>query len=89
MANLLKKIEVGNPLINLEMWALYEEHQAIKTDEQLANFYHKLLNINEVFYICNRKNPTFENFIYSMISFSTNVDVNPLYFLMQQTIHEN
>lgn len=89
MANLLKKIEVGNPLINLEMWELYKEHQAIKTDEELANFYHKLLDIQEVFYMCNRRNPVFEAFIYNMIAFSTGVDVNPIFFLMQQTLRDH
>lgn len=89
MQNYLKKIEVGNPLINLEMWELYQEYQTLKTDEQLVNFYHKLLDIVEVFYMCNRKNKVFENFIYSMIAYSTGVDVNPVFFLMQQTLRDH
>lgn len=89
MPKILKKIEVGNPLINLEMWNLYSEHEALKTDEQLASFYHKLLDILEVFHMCNRKNPLFESFIYSMIAFSTGQDESPLYFLMQQTLRDH
>ena len=89
MANLVKKIEVGNPLINLELWKLYKEHQLIQTDEDLANFYHKLLDIQEVFYMCNRKNQLFEDFTYSMIAFSTSQDENPLYYLMQQTLRDH
>lgn len=89
MQNYLKKMEVGNPLVNLEMWELYKEHEAITNDEQLADFFHKLLNIIEVFYMCNRKNPVFEAFVYSMIAYSTSMDVNPVYFLMQQTLYED
>lgn len=89
MTNLLKKIEVGNPLINLEMWQLYEEHELINTDQGLVDFYHKLLDILEVFEMCNRRNPVFEAFIYQMISFSTGADINPLYVLMQQTLYEH
>lgn len=86
MSNVLKKIEIGNPLINLEMWNLYDEYQTITTDEELAAFYHKCLDILEVFQMCNRNMPVFLSSIYSMIAFSTNVDANPLYLLMQKTL---
>lgn len=87
----LKKIEVGNPLINLEMWNLYEEHELIKTDEDLANFYHMLLDVQDVLHMCNRKMPVFESAVYKMIDYSSGTDVNPLFNLMIQTleVHEN
>lgn len=89
MAKLLKKIEVGNPLINLEMWNLYEEHESLKTDQELADFYHKMLDIIEVLHMINRINPVFEAFVYNMIAFSTSTDVNPVFFLMQQTLRDH
>lgn len=88
MANLLKKIQIGNPLINLEMWNLYEEHEAIQTDEQLANFYNKLLDIQEVFHYCNRKMPVLEAFTYNMIAFSTGESESSLIMEMNRVIHD-
>jgi len=84
----LKKIEVGNPLINLEMWNLYEQHEIVQTDEQLADFYHMLLDVQDVLYMLNRRMPVFENQTYKMIDFSSHRDENPLYMLIQSTIHE-
>lgn len=44
MTNLRKLSEAGNPLINFEMWKELDEYNAIRTDEGLARFYHKMLD---------------------------------------------
>ncbi len=44
MTNILKKIEAGNPLANFGLWDDLAEYEACQTDEQLADFYHNLLN---------------------------------------------
>ncbi|WP_142783394.1 hypothetical protein [Changchengzhania lutea] len=79
MSNLLKKIEVGNPLINLGLFNLYDAHQETKTDEDLANFYHHLLS-------CVEGSEVAEKITYAMISYSTGMDVNPVYLEMQKQI---
>ena len=75
MANLMKKIQIGNPLINLGLFKLYDEHEQIKTDEELANFYHKLLNACEGSEVAT-------SMTYAMIAFSTGLNINPLIFLL-------
>lgn len=69
-ANVLKKINIGNPLINLGLMKLYEEHERIETDEELASFYHKLLSAMEGLELAT-------GMTYAMIAFSTGVDFNP------------
>lgn len=81
MANLLKKIEVGNPLINLGLHPLFEDYESVRTDEELVKVYHHILNSVEGSELA-------ENLVYSMIAYSTSMDVNPVYFLMQQTIRQ-
>ena len=82
MQRYLKKIEVGNPLINLELFILYDIYQEAKTDEELVKAYHTILNAVEGSEIA-------EQFVYSMIAFSTNKDEDPLYYLMQQTLRDH
>lgn len=67
MTNLMKKIQVGNPLANFHLWDDLEEYERIETNEQLAAFYHKMLNKYE-------SRPLVVRFIFAMIGFS--VDVN-------------
>lgn len=67
--NVLKKIEVGNPLYNLGLHKLLDEHDATQTDEELATFYHKLLSATEGSSIAT-------SFTYAMISFSTGINYN-------------
>lgn len=84
MANItknLKKIEVGNPLINLELWSLYDIYQAANTDEELAKAYHTILNAVQ-------GSDLAERLVYDMICFSTSQDENSLYFLMQKTLRD-
>ena len=66
MAN-LKKIFVGNPLGNLEMWEAVDAYNDLQDDEQLANFYHAQLDAFE-------ERPFGESAIYGMINYSTGVD---------------
>ena len=80
MANLLKKIQIGNPLINLGLMDLYDKHELAKTDEEIASFYHHLLDSVEGSEVA-------EAFTYSMISFSTGVNINPIMLLLQD--HES
>lgn len=85
MANVtknIKKIEVGNPLINLELWSLYDMYQSAKTDEELVKVYHTILNAVE-------GREMAEGFAYAMIAYSTGMDEDPIYFLMQQTLRDH
>ena len=80
-ANLLKKIQFGNPLINLGLQSLYDKYQNSFTDEEIANVYNHILN-------CVEGSTTAENMVYSMIAFSTCKDRNPVYQLMINTIND-
>ena len=42
--NVLKKVLIGNPLYNLGLFQDVKEYNRIETAEQLAAFYHKMLN---------------------------------------------
>lgn len=68
----LKKVTFGNPLIYLGMHDLVEKHDAITTDDELAAFYHRLLNIAEL-----RNSDLFTGMVYAMITFSTGKNINP------------
>lgn len=78
-ANLLKKIEIGNPLYNLGLHGLLEKHNATNSDEELIDFYHHLLD-------CIEGSSVAENVAYNMISFSTGMDVNPVFLEMETMI---
>lgn len=67
----LKKVEFGNPLIYLGMFDLVEQYNRIKTDEELATFYHHLLDIAEL-----RNSELFTGMIYAMITYSTGKNIN-------------
>ena len=77
MSKLLKKIEVGNPLYNLGLFGLLETYDASKTDEELVNAYHHILDSVEGSRLA-------ENLTYSMIAYSTNIDINPLILLIHE-----
>ena len=69
MTNVLKKITVGNPLANFHLWNELDEYESITTDEQLAAFYHKILNKYE-------DKPLICRFIFAMISYSIGHNVD-------------
>ena len=69
-SNVLKKITIGNPLINFGKQEEFRRYQEIDNDEELAKFYHQLLDE------CPEKQTTYESFIYAMIGFSTGVNIN-------------
>ena len=71
MTNVLKKITIGNPLANFHLWDDLEEHNKIKTPEELANFYHKMLTKH-------KDRPLVCRFLYGMIGFSVSSNVNSL-----------
>ena len=85
---LLKKIEIGNPLYNLGLFALLEQYNKCQTDEDLINFYHKFLD-------CIDSGSNYSKVAigvaYAMIAFSTGMDVNPLFLEMEMMIlkHNN
>ncbi|WP_179022021.1 hypothetical protein [Winogradskyella forsetii] len=82
--NLLKKIEVGNPLFNLGLDSLLKKHDATTNDNELINFYHHLLD-------CVEGSSVAESMTYNMIAFSTDMDVNPVFLEMETMImkHNN
>lgn len=64
MTNLRKLHESSNPLINFEMWKELDQYNSIRTDEELAAFYHKLLDRFE------DESQLRISFTYAMIEFS-------------------
>ena len=71
-ANLLKKVEIGNPLGYLSMWKELEEYNNCQSDEEIATFYHKMLDKAD-----KENRQMLRDLIFSMISFSTRVSFNP------------
>lgn len=69
MSKLLKKVQIGNPLINFGLHNEAQIYDLIQNDEQLATFYHKMLDMSE-------DRPLVEQTIYAMIGFSTGVNIN-------------
>lgn len=67
--NVLKKITIGNPLAKFNLQEEYQEYKQIKTPEQLAEFYHKMLTKFE-------GNSEIYHWITLMISFSCQVNIN-------------
>lgn len=80
VTNVLKKIEIGNPLYNLGLHKLLDEYEATKTDEELAAFHHKLLSAVEGSSLATR-------FAYAMIAFSTGVNIEPENLLPHEDAH--
>ncbi len=66
----LRKCQI-HPLKSFALKEEAEEHDAITTDEQLAAFYHKMLNKFE-------DRPLVCNFIYAMMSYSVEYCVRNL-----------
>ena len=62
MTNVLKKVVI-NPLINFKLRNEAREYDDLQTDEELANFYHRILSKYE-------DRPFLCNFIYAMIGYS-------------------
>jgi hypothetical protein len=71
MENNLKKIKVGNPLQNLEMWEWLDAYNLAENDEQLARLYHNLLDHAEA-----TENTLLESITHSMIVYSTEKSFN-------------
>ena len=66
----LKKLHIGNPLANLELWDELEEYNKIEDAEALADFYHKMLNkYDHRPFVCSA--------IEAMVNFSTQITINP------------
>lgn len=64
---ILKKLEVPHMLLQLGLNALFDQHQAVETDEQLADFYHHMLT-------CTGISSLATSTAYAMIHFSTDAD---------------
>ncbi len=70
MTNVLKKCRI-HPLKSLALIQEADEHDAITTDDQLANFYHKMLSkFEHRTLVCT--------FIYAMMSYSVDYSVRNL-----------
>lgn len=65
----------SNPLFSLERFDLIRKYENAKTDEEITNFYHQVLNESE-------NNPVLEKFIYAMIDFSTGKTSNSINILL-------
>lgn len=76
MANILKKVTVGNPLYNLGMLEEAEVYHHLTTDEELARFYHHLLHIADAKEKAGESHELLRAFTYSMIAFSTGWNFN-------------
>lgn len=82
MANIaLKKVTIGNPLFNLGMWEELEMYDNISTDEELATFYHAMLQVADQREKNGEAHSVLRSFVYSMIAFSTgrSFNVNQLF----------
>lgn len=72
MANLLKKIEINNPLLILGMGKALKFYEDAQTDEEIADVYHLLLNLAD-----RTMNDNLKNLTYAMIAYSTGININP------------
>ncbi len=68
----MKKVTGANPLANFKLWEDLKEYNQIQTDEELAAFYHKMLNKYE------GKRPLVCSFIMAMISYSVNYPIRKI-----------
>ena len=70
MVNVLKKLTVGNPLINLHLWDDLDTYEAIKSDSELVNWFHSMLDRYS-------HRPLVCSFINAMINHATGHKVEP------------
>lgn len=71
MANILRRCEYCNPLANLDLLDDLKDHNSCKTDEELAWFYHRMLDKAE-----EENRPIISHIIFQLIMFSTDFNVN-------------
>lgn len=64
----LKKVKIANPLYNFRLYQEIEEYEAIKTDVQLVNFFHRMWTRFE-----NRRVIT--DVVTMMMSFAVGTDI--------------
>lgn len=81
MANLLKKITIGNPLFNLGFYEELAAYDSASTDEELATIYHALLDLADKRQNLGQSHTVLRESVYSMIAFSTgrSFNVNQLF----------
>ena len=82
MANVLKKIEINNPLSLLGMHLEQEIYDSLGNDEELAAFYHKLLDDLDEEIENGKEIPLKQSFLYGMIGFSTGKNINAQMLLL-------
>jgi hypothetical protein len=71
MANVMKKITIGNPLAFFGLWSELDEYNSLKTDRELVAFFHRMLTkFSDRPLVCN--------FLYVMLSFSADHNVQSL-----------
>ena len=76
MPNILKKVEVGNMLYNLEMMEELEMYESAQTDEDLAKAYHHLIDLANQNELEGKPHTLLRNAVYSMIAFSSGHHIN-------------
>ena len=67
--NVLKKIEVGNPLGYFGLLDEAEEYSRIESDEEHANFLHRMLDETE-------ERPMVRQSVWAMVAFATGANIN-------------
>lgn len=70
MSNVLRKIQVGNPLYNLELTEDAEAYDNCETDEQLTNWFHTMLEKHQ-------GRTMVEAFVNAMIAYATGKRIYP------------
>lgn len=76
MPKVLKKVTIGNPLYNYELFDELELYDSCQTDEELAEMYHDLLDLADHFEKTGQPHTVLRESIYSMIAFSTGYSFN-------------
>lgn len=72
MTKNLKKIHSSNPLLNIGRIDDLQTYNRINSDEELAAFYHYLLDVAE-----RENNMLLEKFTHAMITHATSISFNP------------
>lgn len=70
MTNVLKKLRI-NPLGQFHLWDEVEEYEGLRSDEELATYFHRMLTKFE-------GRPLVCRFLFAMVGFSTNKNPDEL-----------
>ncbi|MAM17583.1 MAG: hypothetical protein CME35_01275 [Gramella sp.] len=82
MANVLKKIVIASPLPLLGLHTEQEIYNSLQSDEEIAAFYHKLLDVQEAEEKAGFEKPLKKSMIHAMIAASTGKNINAQMLLL-------